>query len=370
MKILAIETSCDETAVAIVENGTTILTNTLTSSTQVHEKYGGVVPEVAARNQVEYMIPVLTEGMFGFTKDDIDAIAVTIGPGLIGSLLIGVETAKTLAFVWNKPLIPVNHVLAHMYANFVPNVVEGQNSSRAQGCTIRYVPQSRDHKQIVFPAISLVVSGGHTELYLMESTKNLKWLGGTLDDAAGECFDKTARLLGFGNRGGLAIQETACKFNVHSSSFTVKFPRPMLHDDSLNFSFSGLKTAVARDWNKYVSNPQLTTDNLQLVSAFAYEIQEAITDVLVQKTLKAAQKYNAKSILLSGGVASNLRLREQFNLSLVTYHLSSIKLFVPPVQLCTDNAVYIGAYAYFHRNSVDWRKVEAQPDLSVEIVDF
>lgn len=322
MKILGIETSCDETAAAVVEDGVKILSNVVASSKDMHEKYGGIVPEVAAREQLRCIIPTINEALSGSGLRSlqgltpfIDAIAVTVGPGLIGSLLVGIETAKTMAFVLKKPIIPVNHVLAHMYANFIP-----------QGLTLS------------FPAISLVVSGGHTELYLMKSVKELQWLGGTLDDAAGECFDKTARLLGFGNGGGLAIQTNARK------SSGIHLPRPMIHDDSLNFSFSGLKTAVMREWKKE-----------QDPAGFAYEIQEAITDVLVVKTKRAAQKYNAKSILLSGGVAANTRLREKLP-----------DAIVPPPQLCTDNAVYIASYAYLRGTPTDWHKISAQPDLSVE----
>lgn len=317
MKILSIETSCDETAAAVVEDlpagrhvGLKILSNVVASSKEMHEKYGGIVPEIAAREQLRCIIPTIQEAKKGM---QFDAIAVTVGPGLIGSLLVGVETAKTMAFVLKKLIIPVNHVLAHMYANFVDQI-----------------PQ--------FPAISLVVSGGHTELYLMKSIKDLQWLGGTLDDAAGECFDKTARLLGFGNGGGFAIQNIARKSSV------VHLPRPMIHDDSLNFSFSGLKTAVMREWKKN-----------QDPAGFAYEIQEAITDVLVKKTLLAAQKYNAKSILLSGGVAANTRLREKLP-----------QAIVPPVELCTDNAVSIAAYAFFCGKPTDWHDITAVPDLTVE----
>ena len=351
MKILAIETSCDETAAAIVEDGTKIISNVIASSKTMHQKYGGIVPEVAARKQIESIIPVLTETTNGINKKEIDAIAVTVGPGLIGSLLVGVETAKTLAFAWNKPLIPVNHVLAHMYANLVTN-----HESR-----IMNQGKIKNNETMAFPAISLVVSGGHTELYLMESPKKLKWLGGTLDDAAGEAFDKTARLLGFENRGGPAIAAAAAKFKVKSLKFKVNLPRPMLHDDSLNFSFSGLKTAILREVNKLKANQQF---NNIAIEQLAYETQEAITDVLVIKTLRAAEKYTVKSILLSGGVAANLCLREKLNRQLQT---ANCKLFVPPVPLCTDNAVYIGSYAYFRGKPIPWQKINAEPDLSVEI---
>ena len=337
MNILAIETSCDETAAAVVKDGTKIISNIVATSTAMHEKYGGIVPEVAAREQLKCIIPVITEAVAAFSGgvsesmnqciiEHIDAIAVTIGPGLIGSLLVGVETAKTIAFVTGKPIIPINHVIAHMYANFV------------------------NGKNIEFPAISLVVSGGHTELYLMKSVKDLTWIGGTLDDAAGECFDKTARLLGFGHGGGVAIEKAAKKGDIY-------LPRPMMNDETHNFSFSGLKTAVMREWKK-LNNPELA-------SAFAYEIQESITDVLVAKTLRAAKQHHAKSILLSGGVAANLRLREKLK-EAISCQLSAISLFVPPAQLCTDNAVMIAAAAYFFGHATDWHKITATPELSVE----
>jgi len=324
MKILAIESSCDETAAAVVEDGTKILSSVIATSAAMHAKYGGIVPEVAAREQLKVIIPTITEATKNLT---FDAIAVTVGPGLIGSLLIGVETAKTMAMVTKKPLIPVNHVLAHMYANFIG----GTN--------------------IEFPAISLVVSGGHTELFLMTSPKELKWLGGTLDDAAGEAFDKTARLLGFGSKGGVAIQQAAKSPHRRSAEEAeIKLPRPLMYDKTLNFSFSGLKTAILREWQKQQNH------NDAYVAGLAYEVQEAITDVLVAKTMHAAEKHSAKSILISGGVAANLRLREKLPSAIA-----------PPIPLCTDNAVYIGSYAYFRGVSADWHTITAIPDLSVEV---
>lgn len=322
MNILAIETSCDETAAAVIKDGTIILSSVIASSSSMHEKYGGIVPEVASREQLKCILPTIMEAMKDLAYD---AIAVTIGPGLIGSLLIGVETAKTIAYITKKPIIPVNHVLAHIYANFL-------------------TPENH----IQFPAIALVVSGGHTELFLMKSHKELKWLGGTIDDAAGEAFDKTARLLGFGSRGGLAIQEAA------GNTSSIKLPRPLIHDDTLNFSFSGLKTAIMREWQKH------STHDEKLISELAYEVQESITDVLVAKTMKAVEVYNAESILVGGGVSANLRLREKFK-------KTDIPFFAPPIELCTDNASYIGSYAFFKGNPVDWHTVEATPDLNVEV---
>jgi len=362
MNILAIESSCDETAAAVVEDlpagrqvALKILSNVVASSTAMHEKYGGIVPEVAAREQLKCIIPTIDEALQQskiYDLRSIDAIAVTIGPGLIGSLLVGVETAKTMAMATGKPIIPVNHVLAHMYANMV---IPSETRNLSQSPLLSETP--RMTRGDMFPAISLVVSGGHTELFLMTSHKDLKWLGGTLDDAAGEAFDKTARLLGFGNRGGLAIQEAAAKATKYIGAH---LPRPLLHDGSLNFSFSGLKTAILREWQKQEKPSDM------IVNAFAVEVQEAITDVLVKKTLTAAQMHNVKSILLSGGVAANTRLREKF-LSTIHDLKSTISFHVPPVNLCTDNAAYIASYAFFRGDPVDWHTITAMPDLSVEV---
>ncbi len=385
MKILAIESSCDETAAAVVENGTRVISNVVASSHDMHEKYGGIVPEVAARIQLSSIIPVITEAMMPFTTNEqsdannkltllaaiqknIDAIAITVGPGLIGSLLVGVETAKTIAFVTHKPIIPVNHVLAHMYANFVDSH-QSSVARLAEAPTKRVSHQKKtknnlkagDRKLIAFPAISLVVSGGHTELYLMKNNRDLTWLGGTLDDAAGECFDKTARLLGFGHGGGLAIQKAASEYRVTGNENRTKLPRPMLDKkNELNFSFSGLKTAILREVQKLETAKQV---NDETIAALSYEVQEAITDVLVKKTLKAADKYDVKSILLSGGVSANVRLREKFTSILDTRY----SLHAPPIALCTDNAVYIGSYAFFRGTPEDWKILTAHPDLSVEV---
>lgn len=324
MRILAIESSCDETATAIIENGTHVLKTLVSSSASFHEKYGGILPELAARKQLEFILPMMHHILQESPLETIDAIAVTQGPGLIGSLLIGVETAKTLSFVTKKPLIPVNHVHAHIYANFIEKDLP------------------------TFPAIALVASGGHTELFFMKDERSLTWLAGTIDDAAGEAFDKTARLLGFENRGGAAIEEEARLFKGKP---TITLPRPLFHDHSLNFSFSGLKTAVLREWQK----------DSQHISELAYEIQEAITDVLVVKTIKAAEQNNAQTILLAGGVAANQRLRDKFK------EKTSINIVFPSKDLCTDNAVTIGSAAYFIGKQVDWSDVSAIPNLSVEI---
>jgi len=272
---------------------------------------------VAAREQVRCIIPIIKEAL----TSKIDVIAVTIGPGLIGSLLVGIETAKTLAYVWKKPIIPVNHLQAHLYANWL----EGKK------------PQ--------FPTIGLVVSGGHTDLVLMKDHGKLKWLGGTRDDAAGECFDKTARLLGLGYPGGPAIEKKAQKGN--SQAFDL--PRPMIKQKNFDFSFAGLKTAVLR-----VTKKQKTKTKKEDLAA---SIQQAIIDVLVEKTVRAAEKYRVKSVLLAGGVAANKKLREKMKLK--------INLFVPSPKLCTDNATYIASCAYFNYQPISWQKIKADPGLSI-----
>lgn len=317
MRILGIETSCDETAAAVVKDGIKILSNVVASSVEIHQKTGGIIPEVAAREQVRCIIPVIKEAL----TSKIDAIAVTIGPGLIGSLLVGIETAKTLAYVWKKPIIPVNHLQAHLYANWLEN------------------------KKPQFPTIGLVVSGGHTDLVLMKDHGKLKWLGGTRDDAAGECFDKTARLLGLGYPGGPAIEKTAQKGNPQAFDL----PRPMIKQKNFDFSFAGLKTAVLR-----VTKEQKTKIKKEDLAA---SIQQAIIDVLVEKTVRAAEKYRVKSVLLAGGVAANRKLREKMKLE--------INLFVPPPKLCTDNATYVASCAYFNYQPISWQKIKADPGLSI-----
>jgi N6-L-threonylcarbamoyladenine synthase len=368
MKILGIETSCDETAAAIVEDGTKILTNVVASSVEFHKKTGGIIPEVAAREQLRCIIPVVEESIKSTTGvksiKSIDAIAVTVGPGLIGSLLVGVETTKTLAYVWGKPLIPINHLQAHLYANWLtpkniePALPAGRYRTK---CII----------EIKFPAVGLVVSGGHTDLVLIKNHSQIKWLGGTRDDAAGECFDKCARLLGLGHPGGPAIAAEAAKLEIGlaprlgprgNSKLEIRLPRPMINENNFDFSFSGLKTAVLNEVKKIQAKKQL---NNSIVSQLAYEIQEAITDVLAVKTLRAAKKYQVKSVLLAGGVVANPRLREKFKQSVISCQLS-VNLFTPPPSLCTDNATFVAACADFNYHPVPWQKLQANSSLEIE----
>ncbi|HUQ85743.1 MAG TPA: tRNA (adenosine(37)-N6)-threonylcarbamoyltransferase complex transferase subunit TsaD [Candidatus Limnocylindrales bacterium] len=330
MIILGIETSCDETSAAIVEKKGNIITlhsNVISSSLEIHAKTGGIIPENAAREQIKYILPVIHESLSKAKIDlkEIDAIAVTYGPGLIGSLLVGIETVKTIAFVKNIPLIPINHMVGHIYANWI------------------------DNHEISFPVIGLVVSGGHTDLLLIENHGKIKLLGGTRDDAAGEAFDKIARLLGL-KPVGPEIEKAAQAGNPKR----FRFPRPLIGSGDFDFSFSGLKTAVLRETQNVKNlDPQNVAD-------IALATQEAIVDVLVKKTIKAAIEHDANTILISGGVAANQSLRDKFS---VLSSQSSIKFFAPAKKLCTDNAAMIANAACFNFEPVSWNEVTADPEL-------
>jgi N6-L-threonylcarbamoyladenine synthase len=338
MKILAIETSCDETGASVVsknpnENYVKILSNVVASSMTLHSKTGGVIPNVAAREQLKYIVPVIEEAIKNskLKIENLDAIAVTLGPGLIGSLLIGVETAKTLSYLWNKPLIPVNHLLGHIYANWL-------------------ITKNQKPWVIDFPALVLLVSGGHTDLVLINNHNNLKWLGGTRDDAAGEAFDKIGRLLNLPYPAGPVMEAIAKKGNEKAFNF----PRPMIGSKDFDFSFSGLKAAVMR---KVIATRNMDEKTTVDIAAC---VQRSIVQVLLRKTITAAKKYDVRSILLSGGVAANQRLRNE--LSIESSKLN-IEFFVPAKSLCTDNAAMIGAYAAFHPKKETWSKIMANPEL-------
>ncbi len=337
MNILGIETSCDETAIAVVKNGTEILSNVIASSQELQKQYGGVYPEMAARKQAEVIIPVLDTAInnYGSSIETIDCIAVTNRPGLIGSLLIGVEMAKTLGFTLNKPLIPVDHVKAHIYANWLAR------RSFSKGRLI-------SNKLPQFPALCLIVSGGHTELALMKDHGDFTLLGQTQDDAAGEAFDKTARLLGLPYPGGPAIEKEAKNGDPKAYSF----PRGMIGSKDYKFSFSGFKTAVLRETKKIETVDSPTKADL------ASSIQEAIVDILVKKTIKAALEFKPKSIIVSGGVAANSRLREKMK-EAIEVNNSSIDLYIPPIKLCTDNGAVIASYAFFNNHPTSWENIVA-----------
>jgi len=322
MKVLGIETSCDETAAAVVEDGTRILSSQIASQVEIHARYGGIVPEVASRQHLLAIIPILQQAMAeaGVSWGDVDGIAVTIGPGLAGSLLVGVNMAKALALAHGIPITGVNHLEGHIYANWLIN------------------------RRVNFPVVCLIVSGGHSDLVLMKGHGDYVVLGRTRDDAAGEAFDKAARILGLGYPGGPAIQEAA-----RWGTASLKLPRAWLKGNS-DFSFSGVKTALLRlvEGGKVSSGADGATS-----------FQEAVIDVLVTKTVAVAKEHRVKQILLAGGVASNSLLRHWL------VENSPIPVLVPEPVLCTDNAAMIAACGYyrFQAGKVDGLDLDVVPSL-------
>ena len=348
MTILGIETSCDETAAAVVRGpekarqsaSVRVVSNIVSSQIDIHQKYGGVVPEVAAREHVLQILPVINEALKtagikrGRASQEIDAMAAVTGPGLITSLMVGVETAKTLAYAWQIPVIAINHIEGHIYANFV------SANSKSQTLNPKQMQNAKCKMQnINFPALILTVSGGHTMLVLMTGHGKYKTIGDTRDDAAGEAFDKAANLLGLGYPGGPAIAAEAKKLRVASCELRVQLPRPMINSISFDFSFSGLKTALLyaikkdKDWKKRIP-------------AYAHEFQQAVIDVLISKTIKAGQKYNVSTIMLAGGVSANTELRQQMTQS-IKNNLPQINFIMPDLKYTTDNAVMVAAAGYF-----------------------
>ncbi|MBC2115066.1 tRNA (adenosine(37)-N6)-threonylcarbamoyltransferase complex transferase subunit TsaD [Listeria booriae] len=307
--ILGIESSCDETAVSVVRNGKEMLSNVVASQIESHKRFGGVVPEIASRHHVEQITIVLEEALeqAGVTMADIDAIAVTEGPGLVGALLIGVNAAKTLAFIHNKPLIGVHHIAGHIYAN-------------------------RFETEMQFPLLSLVVSGGHTELVVMREHGHFDIIGETRDDAAGEAYDKVARTLGLTYPGGVQIDKLAA---TGEDSF--HFPRAMMDDASYDFSFSGLKSSFINTVHN-LRQKEMALNEADLAASF----QASVVDVLVAKTIRAAKEYDVKQLLLAGGVAANRGLRERLT-EQVASELPEVTLIIPPLSLCGDNAAMIAA---------------------------
>lgn len=311
MRILGIESSCDETSVAIVEDGKKVYSNIIYTQIEIHKQYGGVVPEVASRHHIEKITFVIDEALkeAGMTYNDIDKIAVTAEPGLIGSLMVGINAAKTIGLVYHKPVIMVNHIHGHIYANYLKS----------------------DFK---FPLLALVVSGGHTELVLMKDHYQFEILGQTLDDAVGEAYDKIARVVEVGYPGGPIIDKMA-----KEGTPSYNLPRVKLSSDSYDFSFSGLKSAVINLHHKAEQNKQpLDYNNL------AASFQEAVIDVLVMKTKKAALEYNVKQVIIAGGVAANQGLRSRMTDEMAKLN---IELTVPEFKYCGDNAAMIAVAGYF-----------------------
>ncbi len=380
MLVLGIESSCDETGAAIVRDGRYLLSNVVASQVEIHNRYGGVVPEVASRQQLAAMIPVVEMALeqAGCSWDEIDAIAATYGPGLAGSLLVGLTTGKAFALARNRPFLGVNHLEAHIYANWLRHDKTTPASSETSD-DWRY--QEGDP---LFPLICLVVSGAHSELVLVRDHGQYQLLGQTRDDAAGEAFDKVARILGLGYPGGPAIQKTAQQAEeelqqqnkpIALAHKAYRLPRAWLRG-TYDFSFSGLKTAMLQlaegateQEGKQVSQytrmgAQAAQHGEPNVALLASSFQEAIVDVLAVKTRLAAQEYHVKQVVLAGGVAANLSLRQRIERELAPL---AIRLSYPPIDFCTDNAAMIAGAAYFHlclgeRHGFD---LDVQPGLSL-----
>lgn len=332
--ILAIESSCDETSAAVIKNGTEILSNIVASQIKSHMRFGGVVPEVASRHHVEQITQIIELSLeeAAVTMADVDAVAVTEGPGLVGSLLIGVSAAKALAFAHQKPLIATNHIAGHIYAN-------------------QFI------EPLVFPLLALVVSGGHTELIYMPEDGVFEVVGETRDDAAGEAYDKIGRVLGLPYPGGKVMDEMA-----HQGQDCYHFPRAMIKEDNYDFSFSGLKSSVINTiHNVRQKNEELDPYNV------AASFQAAVVDVLVDKTIRAAKEKNVKKLLLAGGVAANKGLRTALTTA-VERELPEVSLVIPPLSLCGDNAAMIGAAAFYQYKKQDFASLDlnARPGLGLE----
>ena len=313
MNILAIESSCDETAAAVVQDGRKVLSNIISSQIEIHKLYGGVVPEIASRKHIEKVIQVVDEALkeASLTMDEIDAVAVTYGPGLVGALLVGVSAAKSIAFAHNKPLIGVHHIEGHISANYIEN------------------------EELEPPFLCLVVSGGHTNLVIVNDYGEYEILGKTRDDAAGEAFDKVARAIGLGYPGGPKIQ----KISEEGNKDAIVFPRAKVADNPFDFSFSGLKSSVLN----YINSCEMKGEEINKAD-IAASFQEAVVDVLVSHTIEGAKQLGFKKIAMAGGVASNAVLRDEMK---EACERRGFKFYHPSPILCTDNAAMIGAAAYY-----------------------
>lgn len=334
MYVMGVETSCDETAVAIIKNGREIVSNIVASQIESHKRFGGVVPEIASRHHVEQITIVFEEAMneSGISYEQLDAIAVTNGPGLVGALLIGVNAAKAIAFAHGIPLVNVHHIAGHIYAN-------------------------RLMKEFTFPLLALVVSGGHTELVLMREHGHFEVIGETRDDAAGEAYDKVARTLNLPYPGGPHIDRLA-----HEGEACIDLPRAWLEEGSYDFSFSGLKSAVINT----LHNANQRGEHLAAADVAA-SFQQSVIDVLVTKTMQAVREYKVKQLLLAGGVAANKGLRSK--LQAIMNEVEGVELIIPPMDLCTDNAAMIGAAGsvLFEKGVRADFALNANPNLEITI---
>lgn len=332
MKVLAVESSCDETSVAVVEDGRKVFSNVIASQIDTHKKFGGVVPEIASRQHVEAINTVLKEGLdeAGIDLKDIDIIAATKGPGLIGALLVGLSAGKTLALATNKPFVGVNHIVGHVCANYISS------------------------EELEPPFIGLIISGGHTYLIEVKDYVDFTLHGRTVDDAVGEAFDKVARSMGIGYPGGPIVDKLA-----KEGKETIDFPRVMIKEDNYNFSFSGLKTAVLN----YLNSTKLRGEEI-IIEDVCKSFQEAVVDVLLEKSFRLAREKNMDKIVLCGGVSANSRIREAFE---EKGEEENIKIYYPELKLCTDNAAMIASAAYYEYISgkVDEENF-ANPNLGLE----
>lgn len=367
MIVLGIETSCDETSIAFLKaeknkNGFFImpLGNAVASQIKIHNRYGGIVPMLASREHVKniaFIAQKAAEEVFGKKNfaEKINLIAATKGPGLIPSLLVGVNFAKALAFGWNKPLIGVNHLEGHLYSFLLPKNKEKKLLSFAQ-------------LKKIFPAVCLLVSGGHTQLIYLENLYKFKVIGETRDDAAGECFDKGARILGLSYPGGPAIANEAAKYRIQDTEYKIqRLPRPMADSDNYDFSFSGLKTALL-----YLTQKLGSQKTKKLLPALAFEFQEAIVDTLIKKTFKAIKTKNPKSLILAGGVSANQQLRNKFKEELKKENLK-INFFAPELEYATDNAIMIALAGFLNyerasearKRRSKWKNLKADANLKL-----
>ncbi len=378
MSILAIETSCDETAAAVVEksgNSVRVLSNIVSSQIALHAPFGGVVPNLAAREHTKNITPVVESALqeARVSVDDIEAVAVTAGPGLAPALQIGVTAAKSLAYLWQKPLLPIHHIEGHIYANFIneqPTTHNRQPSQKQARYPLSVVSSASES---AFPLLALVVSGGHTELVLMRDHFTYEILGETEDDAVGEAFDKVAKMLGLPYPGGPEIARRAdafrksIAFSLHSSA-TFSFPRPMKESGDYRFSFSGLKTAVLYFLKKHASQKQEET----FIHTVCYEFQEAALDVLLEKTRRALTEHRPKTAIIAGGVSANTELRRRMS-EMVAQEFPETQFLMPPFKYSLDNAAMIGAAALFRWEHLEsdrkrlaltsWRTLVANPAM-------
>lgn len=350
MLILGLETSCDETAASVLEvenDQVMVLSNIVSSQITLHAKWGGVVPNLAAREHLKNILPVIETALkkAGKKPENLDLIAVTNGPGLIPALLVGTTTAKTLSYLWRVPLIGIHHIEGHIYANFISNKID----------------------KLKFPILGLIVSGGHTQLILMQKHLSYEIIGETVDDAVGEAFDKVARILSLGYPGGPAVAKFADAFSGEKK-FQITLPRPMLKSANFNFSFSGLKTAVLYATKK---NPENLKDH-NYISEMCQEFQTAVTDVLIAKTIRAAKKHTPKTILLAGGVSANMALRKKLELS-VKENLKNTTCLIPELTYSMDNSAMIAIAGYYRWKNLKnkkgmeytWKNMETSASLKL-----